>query len=130
MSLDPITAARREYVLGNFSLPTAPTVNHDRTQGYRAGSLVRALDTGRFYRLYDDSPGEADWRQVVLLNADGELVGPIIPRRQTSADLIALEGVEGMTSGEIAWSTDDAIPVYYDGTNWRLFSDNTLLSAV
>jgi hypothetical protein len=88
-------------------LDTAPTSS---TTGYPQDTLV-SVD-GTYYRQTGSDPSSPDWREVALLNADGELVGPIIVRTGTAAELDAIT----LSDGEIAYTTDTEQPRFGDGS--------------
>lgn len=94
-----------------------PTVNDDEadTSGkgtFRTKSLWMNTSEPSLWVCIDASEGVADWQEVPLLNDDGELVGPVINRSDTAANLSAVVP----ESGEWVYETDTKYAKIGDGS--------------
>lgn len=79
---------------------------------FRAGSEWLNTTAPSRWICVDASTGAAVWRELPMLNASGQLVGPVINRAGTAAELAAVVPA----AGEVAYETDTGRVLMGDGS--------------
>jgi hypothetical protein len=108
----------------NFTATTAPTVNNDKLEGYKPGSIIYIPTTGATYLCVSNAEGAAVWR---LLSGEQYLgVWNASTNSPTLADgtgvsstyyIVSIGGTQNLGSGEQTFTAGDK--VIYNGTIWQ-----------
>jgi len=108
----------------NFTATTAPTVNNDKSEGYKPGSIIYIPTTGATYLCVSNAEGAAVWR---LLSGEQYLgVWNASTNSPTLADgtgvsstyyIVSIAGTQNLGSGEQTFTAGDK--VIYNGTIWQ-----------